>query len=112
MRSLNKTLFSAAVLNVTTSSAAIATTQIFNCSVQATTSSNTTGTGTLKLQCSNDVKNPVNWSDITTVAVTATNASFLISKADLCYTFIRVTYVPAVTDATGVMTCVLQALGV
>jgi len=97
----------------TVTSAAIPAVNLFYCSAQASVVG--AGSGTLKLQASNDDTNgesntvPTNWSDIPLATVSVTGAgAFLIPKIDLCYQYVRLVYT---NTGAGTINVVFKALG-
>lgn len=102
MRYSNETLINAVTANATTNTAAIDARQVLCVSAQIV--STAAGTGTLKLQVSNDhfgnVGNPTNWSDVTSATVSITAAGvFYIQKTEICAEYARLVY----TDTTALV---------
>lgn len=97
-------------------SSAISSKELLSCSLQAVVTG--TSTGTLKLQFSNDIVDPINppqvptsWSDIPSATVSVSGAGVvLIPKTDLCYEFIRVAFVHG-NGAAGHITANVKTLG-
>lgn len=111
MRYFNNKVIPSSAMNATVASAAIPATNLFATSAQFIVSGLTTGSGNVKLQASNDYTAPTNWSDLSSTAVTGNN-TYMISKVELCYQWIRYVYVPTVNDAGGTVQCNAQSVGV
>lgn len=114
-QSLIQTL-AAADASIDNNGTAIPAENLFSCSVQAVITG--TSTGTLKLQFSNDIVDPINppqapahWSDIPSASVSVSGAgTVLIAKTDLCYQFIRAVYSKN-NGASGSITVNIKVLG-
>lgn len=88
--------------------------QLLQASAQVVCSA--TASGTIKFQCSNDYGNslsntvPSNWSDISGATVTCAGGTvYLIPKFDICYKWIRISYVGS---GTGTVTVSIKVHGV
>lgn len=96
MRYSNEKLLDAINANSTTNSNPIDARQVLCVSAQGIASA--AGTGTLKLQVSNDKYGalpsyPTNWSDVSGASVTVTGAgTFLIPKTEICNEYARLVY--------------------
>lgn len=116
MRQLLDKVLSAADASADANGPAILAENLFNVSLQAVVTG--TSTGTLKLQYSNDIVNPViptgtptNWSDVPSATVSITGAGvFGIAKTDICYQFIRAIFVHT-NGAAGTLTAIIKGLG-
>lgn len=92
--------------------------QLIACSVQVLMTG--TASGTVKLQFSNDITNPIepkgaaptNWIDIpnATVTITGTAGVFGIAKTELCYQAIRAYYTKN-NGSAGTCTITMHANG-
>lgn len=98
MRNLSKVILYLADASTTVSSDAIDCSQIYATSLQAKFS-DVSLAGTFKLQASNDLNTPINWSDVATASV-ATGALTLIPMTQLSYQWIRATFVPSAGTGT------------
>lgn len=96
--------------------AAISSRQEFYISAQAVVTG--TSTGTLKLQFSNDIVNPVlgpptitNWSDIPSATVAVAGAGvYAIPKTEICYEYVRAVFVHT-NAAAGTISCNTKVIG-
>ena len=106
MRFLNDTVIATQSIAGDVQSAAIDASQMVYATAQIVSTS--TAAGTLKLQGSNDFKNPTNWNDIPNATASVSSAGAVtIPVTQTCFKWIRVTYTH--TSGSGNGTVVLQA---
>jgi hypothetical protein len=105
--------------SVNQSGSGVSAAQVFYASAQATVTG--ASTGTLYIQASNDIAPPVNssgvavptnWTNIGTTAQVTISGSgtFLIPKFDVCYQFIRSSYVKN-NGSAGAVSVIIKTLG-
>lgn len=107
MRNLSAAIIYQANAAVIANSNAIDCSQIYAVSLQASFSSSTLA-GSLKLQGSNDLNTPTNWSDVATASVSSGTLT-LIPTTQTCYQFIRANWTPSA--GTGTITINLNSQG-
>lgn len=117
MRSVDFLAISSASQVATVNGTPMDSRQLLAVSVQAVVTGGDAA-GTIKLQFSNDVTDPVmpagavptNWTDITSASVAVSGAAvYGIMKTELCYQFIRAVYVR--TSGTSVIAVRIKGLG-
>lgn len=110
-------VFSSVDASVDHNGSAIVSSYLLFSSMQAVVTG--TSTGTLKLQYSNDIVNPIipngaapsNWSDIPSATVAIAGAGvYSIPKTDLCYQFIRAVFTHT-NAASGTLSANLKSIG-
>lgn len=102
-------IFSSADPTTNSNGSAFLINTAFACSMQVV-ATGTPGTGTVKLQVSNDPANPTNWVDVTSGSVTLSGTTVLmVQVSNLCNMYIRAVYTKAGSPSTGSITATLVA---
>ncbi len=111
MRQLNDNIIPLQVA-ATVTSAAVASLNLFQVSVQIVATG--AAVGTLQLQASNDDSEaanfvPTNWANVPSASVAVSGAGvYLIPNTEVCYQWLRVTYT---NTGSGTISVTMKALG-